>query len=197
MCVIPRPDPTERPGPGVIGSVDISLDADSLVSGRRGELAAASPDEFAAEVALHLPKMASLAARLAPHADRDDVVQEALARAWLKRQLFDSQRGSLSSWLMAITADQARRFRRRRLHGFGHFDPLPTDRLLEERVDVERALGRLAARQRLAVDCYYFAGLSVSETAAVMRCAEGTVKSTLADARRVLRPLLEMDHEAR
>jgi RNA polymerase sigma factor (sigma-70 family) len=57
-------------------------------------------------------------------------------------------------------------------------------------MDLERAIKRLPRRQRLAVDCYYFAGLSVQETAAAMRCSEGTVKSTLSDARSALRNLL-------
>jgi RNA polymerase sigma factor (sigma-70 family) len=58
--------------------------------------------------------------------------------------------------------------------------------------DLETAIGRLSGRQRLAVDCHYFVGLSVAETAAVMGCAEGTVKSTLNDARLRLRRLLEV-----
>ena len=37
---------------------------------------------FAEWVRPHLPAMARLAARLAVGADRDDIVQEALARAW-------------------------------------------------------------------------------------------------------------------
>jgi RNA polymerase sigma-70 factor (ECF subfamily) len=57
--------------------------------------------------------MSRLAARLAPDADRDDVVQEALARAWAKRRQLDPERGALSSWLLAITADQAAKARRR------------------------------------------------------------------------------------
>ena len=66
-------------------------------------------------------------------------------------------------------------------------------RSLDDRVDVEAAVARLAKRQRLAVDCLYFVGLSVAETAAVMGCSEGTVKSTLSDARKRLRLLLEVD----
>ena len=62
----------------------------------------------------------------------------------------------------------------------------------EDRLDLHRALGRLSRRQRLVVDCFYFAGLSLAETAAVMGCAEGTVKSTLADARGKLRTVLEV-----
>jgi RNA polymerase sigma-70 factor (ECF subfamily) len=61
-------------------------------------------------------------------------------------------------------------------------------------VYLEEAVQRLPPRQRLAVDCYYFVGLSVGETATVMRCSEGTVKSTLFDARRRLhRELEEME----
>ena len=45
------------------------------------------PGGFAAWVRPHLPAMARLAARLAAAADRDDVVQEALVRAWTKRRL--------------------------------------------------------------------------------------------------------------
>lgn len=70
-------------------------------------------------------------------------------------------------------------------------DPPVAPSFPEERLDLEAALRRLSARQRLAVDCFYFVGLSVAETASVMHCAEGTVKSCLADARGRLRELLE------
>jgi RNA polymerase sigma-70 factor (ECF subfamily) len=41
------------------------------------------------------------------------------------------------------------------------------------------------------VDCFYYADLSIAETAAVMECSEGTVKSTLADARERLRSAIK------
>lgn len=149
--------------------------------------------DFADWVQPHLAAMARLAARLAPLADRDDIVQEALTRAWLKRHQFDPSRGTASAWLLAVTADQARKAARRRrpwprpLLG----DP-PISTLPDDRVDLQRALRRLSTRQRLAVECFYFADLSISDTAAVMRCSEGTVKSTLVDARTRLRALLEV-----
>lgn len=146
---------------------------------------------FAEWVRPHLPAMARLAARLAPAADRDDVVQEALVRAWAKRRLYDPGRGTPAAWLLAITADQAAKARRR---GSGAA-PVVCEVVAVDAgtdLDLARALAALAPRQRLAVDCFYYAGLSVAETAAVMGCAEGTVKSTLADARARLRPLLEV-----
>lgn len=157
--------------------------------------AVGAPDrerEFADWVRPHLGAMARLSARLAPYADRDDVVQESLTRAWLKRGQYDPARGTPSVWLLAITADQARKAGRR----IRPFAALPGgERAVgppEDRVDLSRALGRLTERQRLAVDCVYFVGLTSVETAAVMGCAVGTVKSTLADARTKLRTLLEV-----
>lgn len=154
------------------------------------------PPDFADWVRPHLAAMAHLAARLAPRADRDDVVQEALSRAWSRRSTFDPARGSPAAWLLAITADQARRARRRHLRRAPRPTALPPAATgavpPEDSVDLTRALRTLTRRQRLAVDCVYFVGLSVAETAAVMRCAEGTVKSTLFDARTRLRRLLEV-----
>jgi RNA polymerase sigma factor (sigma-70 family) len=150
----------------------------------------ASPEEFADWVRPHLPALARLAARLAPAGEPDDVVQEALTRAWQKRAQFDPQRGTPLTWLLAITADQARRARRR-YRPFPLFDGNPRVRSIEDRLDIEYAISKLPSRQRLAVDCYYFVGLSIAETAAVMRCAEGTVKSTLSDARAHLQKILE------
>lgn len=136
----------------------------------------------------HLGRLGWLADRIAGPSDGDDVVQEAVFRAWMKRDQYDSRRGAFSSWLFAITADQARKMRRRHRPTLRREPSAEND--LERRLDLEAALDRLPARQHLAIDCYYFAGLSVAETAAVLRCPEGTVKSTLAAARSSLRFLL-------
>lgn len=154
--------------------------------------AVALPDSFGEWVAPHVARMARLAARLAPSAERDDIVQEALARAWLKHHQYDSSRGTPASWLLAITADQARKaVARHRPPPAGLGVPVGANQP-DDLLDVERALRGLTARQRLAVECVYFVDLSIAETALVMRCAEGTVKSTLADARAKLRTLLEV-----
>lgn len=173
MGVIPEQTTAESPGPPV-------------------PTAPTDRDGFADWVRPHLTRMANLAARLAPHADRDDIVQEALVRAWRKRAQHDPARGTPAAWLLAIVADRARRARVRRRPQMSLVDGPAPEPATEEGIDVERALRGLTERQRLAIDCYYFADLSIAETATVMNCSEGTVKSTLADARRKLRPLLEV-----
>jgi RNA polymerase sigma-70 factor (ECF subfamily) len=57
-------------------------------------------------------------------------------------------------------------------------------------LDLDRAIGALPERQRLAVELHYYLGLTIAETAAVMECSDGTVKSTLHDARISLRNTL-------
>ena len=161
------------------------------------ETVAATVDaaEFAEWARPALVAMTRLARRLAPNADPDDVVQEALARAWQKRAQFDSTRGTPTTWLLAIVADQARSARRRRLRRLRVVDDsaeLPDPPAAERPYDpdLERAIEQLADRQQLAVHLHYFVGLNVDETAAVMGCSSGTVKSTLFDARTRLRRLL-------
>jgi RNA polymerase sigma factor (sigma-70 family) len=147
---------------------------------------------FAAWVRPHISAMARLASRLAAGADRDDIVQEALARPWVKRRQFDASQGAPSAWLLAITADQARKAARRSRRVTGLIEQAEPTPDRDSGIDVEHAVARLPRRQRMAVDCFYFADLSIAETAAVMGCSEGTVKSTLSDARARLRSELEV-----
>lgn len=144
-------------------------------------------DDFGAWVAPHLVAMSRLAARLAPDADRDDVVQDALTRAWRRRSTYDDSRGSVQTWLLAIVADRARRARTRRRDTVALVDSAQALGVRDEDLDLEVAIRGLPPRQRLAVALHYFVGLPVAECATVMGCAEGTVKSTLFDARARLR----------
>jgi RNA polymerase sigma-70 factor (ECF subfamily) len=142
--------------------------------------------DFTDWVRPHLPAMSRLAARLTTLDDRDDVLQDALTSAWRKFDRYDAERGGPQAWLLAIVADQARKTRRRRKPT----DPLPdrqapTDHAAD--IDIERAVGRLPRRQRLAVALHYFLDLPVAEVAAVMKCSDGTVKATLSHARARLR----------
>jgi RNA polymerase sigma-70 factor, ECF subfamily len=147
-------------------------------------------DDFGEWVAPHASAMRQLAARLAGRSDGEDVVQDSLVRAWRRRATFRPERGTPRAWLLAIVADQARQRRRRRRPPelVAHADAAE----FEPDVDLERAIARLADRQRLAVELHYFIGLGVKEVAEVMGCAEGTVKSTLADARARLRGWMDV-----
>lgn len=156
----------------------------------------ANVSEFGQSIEAHLPAMRRLAARLGPPAAHDDIVQEALIRAWRNWLRFDPARGTLGAWLFAIVANEARR-----KWGIRRFlapvAPQSNVASRDDALDIHAAVVGLPGRQKLAVDCFYFAGLSVDETAAVMKCSPGTVKALLSQARAHLRSTLEDGHEYR
>ncbi len=120
------------------------------------------PEDFARWVSPHLAAMAHLAGRLAGSASRDDVVQDALTRAWRKQHLYNADRGTPRTWLLAIVADLAGRVRqRRRPHDLLDESNAPIVNAVDgTMVDIERAVASLPARMKLAVDCVYFVGLT-------------------------------------
>jgi RNA polymerase sigma-70 factor (ECF subfamily) len=169
---------------------------ETLISGGRDMTEGASREDFARWVQPHLTVMTRYAGRQVAPADRDDLVQEALIRAWQRWSTYDAARGSAAGWLLAIVADRCRRHRSRRPSGrvvelVEHAAP-PAQR---HDIDLERAIAGLARRQRQAVDLHYFVGLDVATVADVMGCAPGTVKATLHQARARLRELLGDDDD--
>jgi RNA polymerase sigma-70 factor (ECF subfamily) len=146
-----------------------------------------STEAFGEWVAPHVPAMTRLAGRLVPAADRDDVVQEALVRAWRRRSTYDGTRGTPQAWLLAIVTNCARRAWARAPRDVPMELRDTSGQLEPADVDMERAIRTLTERERLAVSLYYFVGLDVAATAAVMACSAGTVKATLHHARARLR----------
>jgi RNA polymerase sigma-70 factor (ECF subfamily) len=153
-------------------------------------MSADTTDDFTGWVAPHLVLMGRYARRLVAEADVDDVVQDALERAWRRWSTYDESRGGPVPWLLAIVADRARR-RRVRARWTGPWRPVeevvyadPPD------VDLERAVRGLSMRQRTAVTLYYFVDLDIATVAEVMECAPGTVQATLHQARARLREML-------
>lgn len=149
-----------------------------------------APEEFARWVEPHVATMTRFAALSVSAADRDDVVQEALTRAWQRWSTYDASRGRPLPWLLAIVSDQARRHRVRSprevlmtpVHAAAA-DFTPAN------LDLARAIARLTQRQRTAVQLHYLVDLDIETTAQVMGCAPGTVKATLHQARGRLREL--------
>lgn len=167
---------------------------------RTAEDQLATAEEFEAWVRPHWHAMARLANRLVGPNAYEDVLQEAVSAAWRKRLRFDPAKGSPRSWLLALVADQSRKQWRRDQRGW----VLDVGAELSERADrydsggdelLDQVVARLASRQRVAVELFYFMDLPLREVARVMNCSEGTVKSTLSDARRRLRAMLEEHDE--
>lgn len=161
------------------------------------------PQAFADWVGPHLSLITAVAAREVGRADADDLVQEALLRAWRRRSTFDATKGSVRVWLLAVLLDRARRHRVRGLARMGWHrvpqqvddSPVRSDATghagSDQRLDVDAALRRLPRRQRQVITLHYLADLTVTDVAHVLGISVGTVKSQLFDARKALRGTLE------
>jgi len=160
---------------------------------------------FGRLVAPHLDVLRRVAYIHAPSADVDDVVQEALTRAWSH---IGGLRGgtSLRAWLVSITANTARNrsrgAKRRRKWELVEASraraeaPSAEDEAVPPGVakDVLAAVEALPPGQQVVVAYRYFLDLSEAETAEVLGVPPGTVKSRLSRAMAVLRTELEGFH---
>lgn len=148
-----------------------------------------SPEEeqaFTEFVSAHGDELLRCARRIFPDpAEAEDALQTALvrlARHWGRS--LESPFGYVRTTLVNLAKD---RFRRRHLVASpvepGHHRELSTPDhadAVAAQAALEELLGLLPCRQRLTVVLRVLDGLSEAETAVVMRCSRGTVKSNLA-----------------
>lgn len=154
-------------------------------------------------VARHGPFALRVAARLIP--DRsvaEDVVQEAMVRAWAQASHFDPRRARFTTWLYRIVANLCIDHRRRRQPEPmpEHFDPIdPTadaEAMMESdehAVTLAKAIADLPVRQRAAMTLVYDEGMSGAEAARVLGLSAKAVERLLARARAYLRARLQPD----
>jgi RNA polymerase sigma factor (sigma-70 family) len=128
-------------------------------------------------------------------AEAEEAVQEAFVKAFYGLNGFRED-SSFRTWLLRIVANEARnRVRaagrraelvlrtRRERPAASTFPSAETSVLAnEDRQELLRAVNRLSEEDRLVIACRYFLGLSQDETAEVLDCPRGTVKSRLSRA---------------
>jgi RNA polymerase sigma-70 factor (ECF subfamily) len=136
----------------------------------------------------------------------DDLAQETFVRAYQKLSTFRGQ-ARFSSWLFRIATNlflsHCRRAKRRTevaqratvaKEAENAAALAGKERTADEKkalhLDLEKALGTLTEKQRVALSLAYFSGLSHREAAALLACPVGTFKSIVLRAKEKLRPRL-------
>ena len=136
----------------------------------------------------------------------EDLVQETFLRVWNRVEGFDSERGAVGPWLLAVARNRAidyLRYQGRRAESTVELNETEHPALFTDvgsnpihfdlvRV-VKSALGHLNPQQREAIELAYFEGLSQTEIAERMNQPLGTVKTWM---RRALQQMREQLGEA-
>jgi len=131
----------------------------------------------------------------------EEVVQEVFLRAWRASDSFDNRRGTMRTWLYAITRNaivDARRYREVRPTDCSETaqkaleaessDPYD---LLLLRIELREALDRLSPQHRQAVIWVHFLGKTCAELAAELDIPASSVRSRLYYGIRALRDVLD------
>lgn len=155
--------------------------------------------DIGAQVVACIPNLRRYARGLTGGKDAaDDLVQEALERAWKRIALWE-RRGDLRAWLFSILhnvfIDQLRSKRASPEEPMGEeeiYAPVrATQADMLEVGDLDRALLRLAPEQREVLLLVAVEQLSYAQVGAVLGVPLGTVMSRLSRARGRLRAILE------
>ena len=136
--------------------------------------------------------------------EAEDTVQEVFLQVWNDAATFNPNRGTVSSWLIAISRSRAiDRLRSRKLRTAA--DPVADEEyvtasdaiavgkpqeVIENQLLVSRAITSLTSEQRIAIELAYFEGLSQSEIAEALKEPLGTIKTRIRSGLMKLKEML-------
>ncbi|TXI06388.1 MAG: RNA polymerase sigma factor [Rhizobium sp.] len=152
-------------------------------------------------VARQLPRIVAVATRmLGDAAEAEDVAQETFLRVWRNAAGWRQRNARFSTWVHRVAINLCYdRLRRRKdvLSGdppeIVYEGPAPDAGLMSEDDPsrrVERAMQKIAPRQREAIVLVYYQALSNAEAAEIMDVSVNALESLLARGRRSLQQLL-------
>jgi RNA polymerase sigma factor (sigma-70 family) len=158
------------------------------------------PQAFAALYQRHYQSIAGyLFRRTADRHATEDLLSEVFLQAMRRLGIFRWTGIPLRFWLLRIATNAANRWAQRRRREAElmqrvtneHFRPTPNEAPLEEPDErVQRAVARLSPPHQAVIALHYVECFLVEDTARILGCRVGTVKSRLARARNELRAAL-------
>ena len=131
----------------------------------------------------------------------EDLVQETFIRVWSRAQAFDSERGALGPWLLAVARNRAIDYLRSvdgrmarssyelvEMENPALFANLESQVMVSELAGrVRRVMSKLNSSQRSVIELAYFEGLSQTEMAEKLGQPLGTIKTWVRTALKNLR----------
>jgi RNA polymerase sigma-70 factor, ECF subfamily len=138
------------------------------------------------------------AVMLADRSAAEDAVQEASIKAWRKLRQLRGDVGSLRSWFLSIVANECRMARRQRwwsvvkLAEPQHLASSP-DPSQATSSDLQRALLKLSAEERLPLVLHFYLDLPLDEVAQTLGVSQSAAKSRIYRAAKRLRSDLTLE----
>ncbi|HZG29641.1 MAG TPA: sigma-70 family RNA polymerase sigma factor [Ensifer sp.] len=159
--------------------------------------------QFKRELLKTLPSLRAFAISLTGTYDKaDDLVQEAVVRAWSRQDSFELGT-NMKAWLFTILRNEFYSQMRKRGREVSDAEGTYTAQMSVhpnqigaiDMKDFTKALNKLAEDQREAIILVCASGFSYEEAANICGCAVGTIKSRINRARGRLQELLGIDGE--
>lgn len=141
--------------------------------------------------------------------EAEDILQEVFTNIWEKAGQFDTERGTVYTWIVSLTRNKgidrlrSKVYKEQKKQSISLddedvFHPLYSNEhtpeeqtILRERADkLYEALQKLTEKQRFVIQVAYFEGLSQSEISEKMKLPLGTVKTRMRDGMIKLREIL-------
>ncbi|MGY6635290.1 MAG: sigma-70 family RNA polymerase sigma factor [Alkalilacustris sp.] len=172
-----------------------------VVAGEQAAPLPPVPTDPREEILVHLPALRAFAIALCRDSTlADDLVQEALLKAWQKFHLYQ-QGTQLRAWLFTILRNGFYSGLRKRSREVADTDGAMAEQLASKPhhdgrlalAELAAAMDRLPSEQREALILVGAMGFSVEEAAATCGCAPGTIKSRANRGRRAIAALLGLD----
>lgn len=150
-------------------------------------------EEFGCRVVAMQETLYRVSTTLLPQmCDREDAVQEAIAKAWLKQSKLRNE-NAMRAWVVRILINECYNILR---HGKRE---TPSDTLPERETapdaqpNLYQLFTSLHEKYRLPMVLHYVEGYSLEETAKMLRLPQGTLKSRLHRGRLLLKDTLNLE----
>lgn len=167
-------------------------------------MTSAPPDQFQAELTKLLPNLRAFARSLTRSADQaDDLVQEAMMKAWRNWQQFAPD-SNMKAWMFTILRNAYLSERRKRKNEVQDVDGEYAGQVSVkadqpghmDMIDFHAAFAQLLPEHKEALVLIGAEGFSYEEAALMCGCAVGTMKSRVNRARNKLAQIMGLDSAA-
>lgn len=130
--------------------------------------------------------------------DAEDIVQEVFIKYFISNKIFNDDNHE-KAWILTVTANLSKNVLRSKSHQNLELEDTMKivdnkfGKAITDHLDLEEAMKRLTANQRLVIYLFYYEQIPIKNIAKIMKSNENTVKSHLLRAKSKMKLFLEKE----